>query len=166
MNYHYCQTCFKKTPQTIDIIKFCAHCGKSFGEEERPPHPSPHKVVSQVNSFIPRHKQTLRDKFRERLNNQRAELTITDNEDDDSDDSTIVDNDDNDNFDKVIKVPDLHGQQLEVDIGQEYVVPICSLAQGIKRQSKIEHTNSQKTQLNKKQFWAQYQKEASSIRKK
>jgi predicted amidophosphoribosyltransferase len=32
MQSNYCQSCFKKTTQTVDIVKFCAHCGKPFSE--------------------------------------------------------------------------------------------------------------------------------------
>lgn len=151
MNYHYCQSCFKKTPQTADIIKFCSHCGKPFIEASAS---ELTLINNSSNHTASQPKQTLRDKFRERLDIKHNQLTTDDNDDDESDD----------NYTEVTKVPELNGQELEVDIPQERGITIGNVAKGAKRQPRPKSAGNKKVKLDKKQFWAQYQKEASAIR--
>lgn len=161
MNYHYCQACFKKTPKTVDGIRFCVHCGKSFGEDEHNLYPSQHKIVSQLHNLPPKPKQTLRDKLCERLKFKEFRQQSTDNDAND-----LLDNDDDIESDYNAQVPDIHKLDLEVDIPRDQGIAISNIAQGAKRQTRLENTNNEKVKFNKERFWAQYQKEASSIRKK
>ena len=159
MNYHYCQACFKKTPQITDVVNFCSHCGKSFLEDNDQPTTSNNIIISTTT---PQHRQTFKDKSRERLQFKNRQKS-TNHEDDETDD-LLDDNSTESNYNA--KVPNINKLDLEVDITQDRPAAIGSIAQGIKRQPKPENTNNKKVKLNKKQFWAQYQKEASSIRKK
>lgn len=157
MNYHYCQACFKKTPQTVDIIKFCAHCGKPFLENIN------QSTLSHGNLTRDLTRKSLRDKLRQQLKSNHKQSIIDDDQDNDTDD--LLDDNDIESDDN-IRVPNIHKLDLEVDVQQDKGVAISHIAQAAKRQPKPENTSNKKTKFNKKQFLAQYQKEASSIRQK
>lgn len=130
MNFNYCQRCFKKTAQTTEIVKFCAHCGKPF-----------------VANF--EQKSIIKSNF-------DPNIEIETDEDENDEDS-------NEN----VRVPQLKGLQMEIEISKNSGVPVSSLARGIKRELKPTPTTTKPAKkLNKKTFWQQYSKEASAIRKK
>ena len=141
MNFVYCQNCFKKTEQNAEIVKFCAHCGKSF--------------IASSNTNAIQHTSPNATNYKQLL----AKRGISEIDDEDE-------NDDSNNIDEDISVPHIKKLQLDVEIPQERGLPIRSVAKNTKRTPKPEAPENKRTNFNKKQFWEQYSKEASSIRKK
>lgn len=155
MNYHYCQVCFKKTPQTTDIIKFCAHCGKSFSEPEN-------LSISTTNNstkFICLPSKTFKDKARERLESKSRRQSVEEDGDEIND---LLDDDIESDYGA--QMPNINKLDLEVDLSPDQGVSISNIARGAKRDARID--NTKKVKINKKKFLEQYKKEASAIRNK
>ncbi len=151
MNYHYCQSCFKKTAQASDVIKFCSHCGKPFGETTT-------AVSNVIKPSFPVNQPTSSSSISayKKLLEKRG---IKEDDDEDVDDDIISDSD------EINKLPDIKQLSLEVDIVRDTGVPIRSLASGAKRKPKPE-TSNKSIKINKKKFLQEYQRQAASLRPK
>ena len=156
MNFNYCQSCFKKTPQTADINKFCAHCGKPFVNlASVAPMPS--------SDLLQRIKIMEDEEYRKRLI-QRAESKKLDKLELELDDDTELD----DNLgveEDVNNVPSIKELKVEIDIPQQSAAPLRSLASNKPRQPKPPDKHKKRTKQEKQAFLAEFQKGASALRK-
>ena len=156
MNYHYCQFCFKKTAQGSDIVKFCAHCGKSFNEITSSNQASINKsVISPFisESQVDKNQGNNRETYRKLLAKRGISV-----DDDDDDDETDNDSD--------ISVPSISKLQIEVDIPQDVGVPMRALARSSKKEPRLNNNKTKIVKVNKKKFLEEYLKSASAIRPK
>lgn len=164
MNYHYCQFCFKKTAQGSDIVKFCAHCGKSFSEVSSSSQASSNKTTTHSipTSQRDRDQNDNREVYKRLL--AKRGISIDDDEEDDKLGGDLEDNG-NDNDDDV-SVPSISKLQVEVDIPQDTGIPIRSLARSAKREPRNVNSKTKAVKVNKKKFLEEYLKSASSLRPK
>lgn len=171
MNYYYCQFCFKKTAQESNIVKFCAHCGKSFHEATNSNQTLPDQSI--ISSYV------MKNQNNQKKNNNREaykKLLIKrgisiydegkDNDELDNDIEIENNNDDNSNNDDNISVPSINKLQMEVDIPQDMGIPVRSLARAIKKEPRITNNKTKAIKINKKKFLEEYLKSASAIRPK
>ena len=161
MNYHYCQFCFKKTAQGSDIVKFCAHCGKSFSEVSNSSQALSNKTVtpSILQSQRDRDQDDNREVYKRLL--AKRGISIDDDDDDELDNDAEDDVNDND-----ISVPSISKLQVEIDIPQDTGIPIRALARSAKREPRSANNKTKVVKVNKKKFLAEYLKSASSLRPK
>lgn len=166
MNFYYCQSCFKKTPQTASIVTKCSHCGKvSEVSEDYNPRPSQRKIINEmVNNWDnAEYRKRLIDRAAaEKQRRIRPEVEI-DNLNDDLDED-IDENNDGDTEDDNISVPHINKLKVEVEIPENSGIPIRSLAKGAARRQKVKPKDKQ-IKIDKKQFLANFQKSASTLRK-
>ncbi len=149
MNFNYCQSCFKKTPQTTDITKFCAHCGKPFVNLASIPNPQA-SLQPQAGS------EEYRKRLIQRAESRKFEFEI--DEDTELDDNGSAEED-------VDRVPDIKGLKVEIDIPQQNATPLRSLASNKPRQPKPPDKHKKRTKQEKQAFLENFQKEASALRK-
>lgn len=158
MNYLYCQSCFKKTAQTSDIIKFCSHCGKSFTEVTAI-HESRRTPSITTNSIIETTSST-RDVYRKIL----AKRGIKEIEGDDNDNvnEDNGDNDDSHNTEENTRVPDINKLDVDVKIFQSKGISVKSLAKNTPRKARVD--SNVKHKKRNKSFLSDYLKSTASIR--
>lgn len=144
MNYHYCQSCFKKTAQGSDIVKFCAHCGKPLVSESNFTSAAAPK---QPNHTIP---NSSLEAYRRALAKRGLDL------------EDAVDENDGDAYDENIRVPNMERLEAEVNIDQQSAIPIRSLAKSAPRPVRTD--NKKAAKINKKKFLQEYQRQAAAIR--
>jgi len=154
MNNIYCQSCFKKTPQTTDLVKFCAHCGKPFLETGASSH-SQHKELSNSSK---------REELQKRIALAERKYSIDYEKEEDEDDGDSNDNETE--LDTIDNQPDFRhsGRKsvgIEVELPTNNGVPIRHVARSAKRTPKPE---TKRGKFNKKKFWEQFRKEASALR--
>lgn len=169
MNHVYCQHCYKKTPQTTDLVKFCAHCGKPFIETNANTKPQSKPEVNNSS----RSKSTLSQEDEQTLIRlkrlaafKKAELEATIDEDDETEvDDPDFDDDSDINLPTTeeLRVPKINKLKVDVDIDNDKGVPVRALAKNAKRQPKQEKVRKK---FDKKKFLEQYSKEASAIKPK
>jgi hypothetical protein len=145
MNFIYCQSCFKKTPQTIDIVKFCAHCGKSFS-------------ISQ-GIIDNRNKST--DSLSSIIKRKAIKTAIFYGQDDEDNENNDIE-EDLSNQEEIQSVPNIQKLEIEVDIPKEPVYTVGSIAKGLPRKAR-EKQNIKP--IDKEKFLEEFLKSASSLRK-
>lgn len=158
MTFNYCQSCFKKTPQTADIVKFCIHCGKSFENIEN------YKSIASKSNYIENYdNKKYREKLMARMEGKNISKSTVDKEIDEDEDGN--ENEDLDvEIDDNVEVPDIDKLKVEIDIPDNSGVPLGTMAKGAARQPK--QKSNQQVILDKKQFLAEFQKSASTLRNK
>ncbi|MEK6878286.1 MAG: hypothetical protein AABY22_01690 [Nanoarchaeota archaeon] len=155
MNFYYCQSCFKKTPQTTSVITKCAHCGK--GSEINTINNNVRQTTPPIGSN--EYRQQLINRS-ERQNRIRAEVEIeTSNHDEDIED---LEGDFDNVNDENVSVPNIDKLKVEVDIPKSSGMSVRSLAKGAQRKTK---TKTKGKKIDKQQFLADFQKSASTLRK-
>lgn len=162
MQSNYCQSCFKKTTQTIDIVKFCAHCGKPFSEVTSSIAAKPQNVISPPWEYTaPVKELEKRDnrKYREKILSQTRNKRLEDNDEDDIDDDV----DDFDGEEDNVRVPNISKLDVEIDIPRNEGQTLKSLAQGAPRKPK---QKIKAPKVNQKEFLANFLKSASSLKKR
>lgn len=149
----YCQSCFKKTAQTVDIVKFCSHCGKPFINIDVATTKPEKKVSPPPSSF---------NQAKLRILAKQADIQGELDEVEDDDDLDDVHDSDDEN----LKVPRLSQLEVDVEIPKANGAPIRSVASGAKRKDKPTSSNTKGKKFNKKQFLKEFQKQSSAIRSK
>lgn len=154
MNFYYCQSCFKKTPQTTSVVTKCSHCG--VASETNITNSNTRPTVPQIGSQDYRQQLINRAEKQRRI---RPEVEI-----DDLDGSLDEDMDENDDGaeDENVSVPHINKLKVEIDIPQNSGMPVRSLAKGAERKAR---TKTKGKKIDKKQFLAEFQKSASTLRK-
>lgn len=148
MNYNYCQFCFKKTPLTTDIAKFCTHCGKPFIE------------VNSTSTNTPKHSVSSDIEYRKKII-QLAEQRYDDEIETDSSDD-FGDNEDS----QVNKLPKIDELDIEIELAEQTGTQVRNLARNNPAKKKKEKVKQKpKTKREKEEFLKRFQKEASAIRK-
>mgnify|MGYP001601855481 CR=1 FL=1 len=152
MNFYYCQSCFKKTPQTISVVTKCSHCG-SVSE------------TNTISSVRPTTPQVGSQEYRRQVINRaernvRAKVEIDTDLDEDNDLDTNIDEIDDEN----ISVPHIDKLKVELDLPVNTGASVRSLAKGAKRQERPK-SKTKSVKIDKKQFLADFQKSASTLRK-
>ena len=161
MNFYYCQSCFKKTPQTASVVTKCSHCGKASEiSSDYNPHPSQHKIINQmVNNWS---NAEYRKRLIDRAAAEKQRRISAEVEIDDLDEDIENEIDDNDVEDDNVSVPHINKLKVEVDIPQNSGISVRSLAKGAERKTR---TKTKGKKIDKKQFLAEFQKSASTLRK-
>ena len=161
MHYLYCQSCFKKTAQTSDIVKFCAHCGKPFDESFavskqfiEPVWADNRKEIIGKSSTD--HLPTTTDFYRCLL----AKRGIKEVEDDDLEEG----NDDDNARGEDVSVPHIDKFQVDVDIQRDKGISVKSLARNVPRKPRTQTTSKPKKR--DKNFLQEYMKSAAALRPK
>lgn len=161
MQSNYCQSCFKKTTQTVDIVKFCAHCGKPFCEVGSYTATKSSSVSNPPQEYIKPTKEKENKEYRERIisraRNKRLMEDVSDDDEDEDDIDDLQGDEDN------VRVPNINQLSVEIDIPQNTGQTLKSLAQGAPRKHK-EKIKAPK--VNQKEFLANFLKSASSIKNK
>lgn len=158
MNFYYCQSCFKKTPQTSSIVTCCSHCGKYFVDTS-----INNVTFTGGSTSIPEigsreYKQQLINRAeKQRRIRREVEMDIID-------DDLETDAEDDGVDDENISVPNINKLKVEVEIPENSGIPVRSLAKGVARQQKVKLKGKQ-IKIDKKQFLADFQKSASTLRK-
>lgn len=153
MNVIYCQKCFKKTPQTVDIPKFCSHCGKPFIEASA-------STITNIDFQSSSNKQS------PQLQSKRSELRRRADIEGDLDNFDDLETEIDDENDEV-SVPNINKLDVEVDIPKETAAPLRSVARNTPRQPRTKTSTNPKTKkIDKKKFLAEFQKQASAIKPK
>ena len=161
MNFNYCQSCFKKTPQTTDITRFCAHCGKPFINLASVPSTSS-TLLRQIERQAS-DEQASDQEYRRRLI-QRAESKKLNKLEFELDDDTELD-DNNIPEEDVDRVPNIKGLKVDIDIPQQNAMSVRSLASERPRPIKPPDKHKKRTKQEKQAFLAEFQKGASALRK-
>lgn len=163
MNYHYCQFCFKKTAQGSDIVKFCAHCGKSFSEIASSSQTTKRPKPPSLETPREQERNDNREIYKKLLAKRGISVIDDDNEELETDDN---DNDNDDgNYDDNISVPSITKLQLDIDIPQDTGIPVRSLARSAKREPRP-NNKTKVVKVNKKKFLEEYCKSAAALRPK
>lgn len=147
MNYLYCQTCFKKTAQISDMVKFCSHCGKPFNESlvstpSKPTYTQPTNSTTEV--------------YRQLLAKRGIKI-----EDDDEEEEGIIENEDGED---ILSVPDIKKLNVDVDIDRNKGFSVRSLAQGAAPRKP--RSDTVKPKKRDKNFLKNYLKSAAALRPK
>lgn len=159
MNFYYCQSCFKKTPQTSSIITKCSHCGAHSTDTSISNISANNRLVPEINSKEYRQEIINRAEKKGRI---RAEIEMGAGDIDEDENENNLDIDDNDAEDENVSVPNINKLKIEVDIPENSGIPIRSLAKGSTRKTK---TKTKGKKIDKQQFLADFQKSASTLRK-